>query len=318
MSILAVDFGGTRIRAGRFTPDLDLEKRCETLSQVDQAPEVVLQRIIDTARNTLPRSSDPTTSISAIGISAPGPLDPQTGVIHHAKTLPGWHDVPLAEIISQAFGGVPAAMNNDANLAALAEYHLGAAKGADPMIYLTISTGIGGGAIINGHLFTGWKGLAIEPGHMRFTAPDGKVYRLEELASGTGIGSLARQKLASSGAASSLRSVEVVDGRAVGQAAGAGDTLALEVVQEAGTWLGLGLANLLHLFNPQAIVLGGSVTQLGDLILEPARSAMRQNLLDPGFDDPELVRLAHLGDDVCLFGAALYAQQSLKVGSSQS
>ncbi len=313
MGILAIDFGGTRIRAGWFTPDLALVRRSETLSRVNEAPAAVIERLLNTARQVLPSPDDPhfQAGISAIGLSAPGPLDAQAGIIHHAETLPGWQQVPLARIISEAFGDVPVAMNNDANLAALAEYHFGAARGADPAIYLTISTGIGGGAVINGQLFTGWRRLAIEPGHMRFTLPDGRVCRLEELASGTGIGRLAQETLVASSQPSSLRSAEVIDGKTVGEAAQQGDALALQVVQQAGYWLGLGLANLAHLFNPQAIVLGGSVVQLGDLILRPARHAMEQNLLDPRFDDPALIRIAQLGDDVCLVGAAFYAQQHL-------
>ncbi len=311
MGILAIDFGGTRIRAGWFSADLTLLRRSETLSRVDEAPAAVIERLINTARQVVPSPGDPhcEAEIRAIGLSAPGPLDAQAGIIYHAKTLPGWQQVPLARIVSEAFGNAPVAMNNDANLAALAEYHFGAARGADPAIYLTISTGIGGGAVINGQLFTGWRGLAIEPGHMRFPAPDGTVYRLEELASGTGLGRLARQKLSDTERPSLLRSVTVVDGKAVGEAARQGDSLALEVVEEAGYWLGLGLANLVHLFNPQAVVLGGSVVQLGDLILQPARHAMEQHLLDPRFDDPALIRIAQLGDDVCLVGAAFYARQ---------
>ncbi|MCB0154072.1 MAG: ROK family protein, partial [Anaerolineae bacterium] len=140
---LAIDFGGTRTRAAWFDPSLTLLNRAETLSQVSDRVEVVIQRIIDLARLVVPAGQQP----AAIGISAPGPLDVEQGVILHAKTLPGWEPVPLAQRVSLAFAGVPTVMNNDANLAALAEYRFGAGQGCDPMIYLTISTGIGGGAI---------------------------------------------------------------------------------------------------------------------------------------------------------------------------
>lgn len=109
--------------------------------------------------------------------------------------------------------------------------------------------------------------------------------------------------------ASVLREINVVDGAAVGRAAAANDPLALDVVGEAGYWLGLGLANLVHLFNPAAIVLGGSVTALGDLLLEPVKDALRANILTPNFYHPDLLRLASLGDNVCLHGAAYYARQ---------
>ncbi|MBZ0281943.1 MAG: ROK family protein [Anaerolineae bacterium] len=303
MSILSIDFGGTRTRVGWFDADLHLLARDETLSLVQDPQAVVINRIIDLARRVVPPGEKPT----AIGICGPGP-EAYTGLIMNAATLPNWDRVPLAQIISEAFGGVPTHMENDGNLAALAEYHMGAGKGANPMLYLTVSTGIGGGVILDGRLFTGWRGLAFEPGHLKFPARDGKLYSLEALASGTAIGRLARERLAESAEPSILREFPAVDGRMVGEAAQGGDPLALDVIQEAGHWLGLGFLALVHLFNPQAIVLGGSVTKLGDLILNPARQTMRDLLITPLYDGPDLIRVAGLGEDVCLIGAAYHVR----------
>ncbi len=303
MSILSIDFGGTRTRVGWFDADLHLLARDETLSLVQDPQEVVINRIIDRARRVVPPGEKP----AAIGICGPGP-EAYTGLIMNAATLPSWDRVPLAQIISEAFGGVPTHMENDGNLAALAEYHMGAGKGANPMLYLTVSTGIGGGVILDGRLFTGWRGLAFEPGHLKFPARDGKPYSLEALASGTAIGRLARERLAESAEPSILREFPAVDGRTVGEAAQGGDPLALDVIQEAGHWLGLGFLALVHLFNPQAIVLGGSVTKLGDLILNPARQTMRDLLITPLYDGPDLIRVAGLGEDVCLIGAAYHVR----------
>jgi glucokinase len=276
---------------------------------VNQPAQRVLDRLIEVARQVAGNEQP-----AAIGIAAPGPLDPQAGVIHHALTLPGWQDVPLAKLVSEAFGGAPVFMQNDANLAALAEYHLGAARGCDPALYLTISTGIGGGAVIGGQLFTGWHGLAIEPGHIRLLLPDGKLYRLEELASGTGIAEMARRRLWSSAEPSTLRALTVIDGAAVGDAARQGDSVARAVITAAGQHLGIGLVSLLHLFNPRVIVVGGSVATLGDLLFDPARGVIRENLLHPGFWADDLIRPAQLGDDVCLYGAAYYAAQQMAQG----
>lgn len=301
---LAIDFGGTRSRAALYDDELRLLRRAETLSQVADGPDIVLNRLIDLGRS-LTDDDQP----ASIGIAAPGPLDTAAGLIIKAETLPGWSNVPIAETLSRAFSGVPAFAQNDANLGALAEQAFGTGRGADPMIYLTISTGIGGGAIIKGELFTGADGLAIEPGHMRLTLPDGSLRRLEELASGTALGYWARRRLKTSALPSTLRDKKVVDGQAVGEAAAAGDALALAVVAQAGEWLGLGLVNLLHLFNPAAIVLGGSVMKLGDLLLDPARMTLRGHALYEGFLPPNLLRRAALGDDACLLGAALHARQ---------
>lgn len=310
MGVLAIDFGGTRIRAGWFAgDDLVLLNRTETLTLADQPQSDVLVRLIDTARAVIPMG----TRVQAIGVAAPGPLDAATGIIHHARTLPGWYDVPLAQIIQREFGA-PVYVQNDANLAALAEFHHGAAKGADPLIYLTISTGIGGGAILGGRIFTGWRGLAIEPGHLRFPLPDGRIMRLEELASGTALGMLARERIASVSSdelPSVLRDKSRIDGRAVGDAARAGDALARAVVDEAGRWLGFGLVSILHLFNPQAVILGGSVSSLGDLMLEPARAVIREHILAPGFYGDKLISITRLGDDVCLVGAAFHARNHM-------
>lgn len=302
---LAIDFGGTRTRAAWFDQSLTLVNRAETLSRVSDTIEEVIQRIIDVAHSVVPQGSQP----AAIGISGPGPLDTEKGIILHAETLPGWENIPLTRYISAAFAGAPTAINNDANLAALAEYRFGAGRGCDPMIYLTISTGIGGGAIIGGKLFTGWRHLAIEPGHMRFTLPDGSHQRLEDLASGTALGCWARQRLQSDSQPSLLRNYDPVDGKAVSAAAAAGDALALEMIAATGRWLGLGLVNILHMFNPQAIVLGGGVSQLGEMLLQPAKQVIAENILDSSFYDENLIRLAGLGEDVCLYGAAYYCSE---------
>ena len=306
---LAIDFGGTRSRAALFDDDMRLIRRAETPSRVSDGPAAVLDRLAKLGKSVCVANVAP----SAIGIAAPAPLDTEAGVIIKAETLPGWSRVPIAAALSNAFDGIPAVVENDANLGALAEYLLGAGQGADPLIYLTISTGIGGGAIINGKIFTGAGGHAIEPGHMRLTLPDGSVRRLEELASGTALGNSARHRLTWDAMPSMLRDLDRIDGRAVGEAALAGDVLALDCVREAGTWLGLGLVNLLHLFNPAAIVLGGSVMKLGDLILDPARQVIEEHILYQGFLPDNVLRPAKLGEDVCLVGAALRARQTSRL-----
>ena len=311
---LALDFGGTRSRAALFDQELRMLRRAETLSNVREGVAPVLKRLADLGKSLL----EPAAQLEGIGIAAPGPLDTKAGIIIKAHTLPGWAQVPLASTISAAIDNVPTFIENDGNLGALAEYHLGAGCAADPMIYLTLSTGIGGGAIINGALFSGADGLAIEPGHMRLSLPDGSHRRWEELASGTALGDWAEHVLQHSDQTSVLRDLTQIDGQAVGEAAGCGDELALKVVTQAGQWLGLGLVNLIHLFNPAAIVIGGSVSKLGDLILDPAREIIREQVLHEGFFDESLIRPARFGEDVCLIGAALYSKRQLESWQRQT
>lgn len=310
---LAIDFGGTRSRAALLDRDLRIIRKAETPSKVWEGVAPVLTRLADLATSLL----EPDAELEGIGVAAPGPLDTKAGIIIKAHTLPGWTQVPLAAKISEAIDNAPTVIENDANLGALAEYHLGAGRGADPLIYLTLSTGIGGGAIIDGQLFSGADGLAIEPGHMRLSLPDGSHRRWEELASGTALGKWAAHCLKKSDQPSVLRDLARVDGQAVGEAAGSGDELALQVVMQAGHWLGLGLVNLLHLFNPAAIVIGGSVSTLGELILDPAREIIREHVLHEGFYREGLIRPARLGEDVCLIGAALYAKDKLETEQGQ-
>jgi glucokinase len=306
---LAIDFGGTRIRAAWFSPDLRMVARHEALTNAAEGPIRVVKRVIQSGQQAVPSGA----TILAIGIAAPGPLSPLTGVIYHADTLPGWENVPLGPLVSAAFKGVPVFVHNDANLAALAEHQQGAGRKfglfADPMLYLTISTGIGGGVIIGGQLFSGWSGLAAEPGHMPFRMADGSVKKWEQLASGTALGLAAQERLATWEGDTVLRQATPLDGQAVGTAALKGDPLALAVVEGAAEWLGLGLVSLIHLFSPEKIVLGGSVTQLGDLLLAPAKRVIEAHILDPLFLPRDLIRLATLGDDAGLIGAALYAHQ---------
>ncbi len=307
MNILALDFGGTRMRAAWYTlksGELTQQTRVETATLANDPRDTVIDRLIALGRQVVPAGAVP----DALGIAAPGPHDATTGVIHHSFTLPGWHAVPLGDILRQAFG-CPVYMQNDGNLGAVAEYHGGAGRGCDPLLYMTISTGIGGGVILNGQLFTGWSGLAAEPGHVMVTTPQGERVRLEAIASGTAIGDRARMLLASADVDSSLRAVPFIDGAAVGHAAQDGDAFALSVIRTAGEYLGMGMVSLLHLFSPEAIVIGGSVAKLGGLLFDPAREIIDAHILNPRFIPPNLIRPAQHGENVCLIGAAWWASR---------
>jgi glucokinase len=300
--ILAIDFGGTRTRAATYDADLHLLHRAEMPTRPVEGAEVVLPRLIDLARSVIPAGA----SLEAVGVSA-GCARAYTGMIDNAPTLPGWVQVPLAARLIEAFG-LPVRMENDANLAALAEVHLGAAQGCDPAIYLTLSTGVGGGVVIGGQLFTGWRGVAFEPGHLIVDMLDGGYATLEGRVSGPALAGAARDLLNRSADPSPLRALGELDGKAVAEAARLGDPLAVEVVEAAGRALGVGLVNVVHLFNPQCVVLGGSVASLGDLLLRPARAVLTERLIDPLFHAPDLLRVGALGDDGVLLGAALLAK----------
>jgi glucokinase len=306
--IVGVDLGGTQLRAALSDASGRIYRRLAEPTKAVEGVEAVLSRLKDLLRQTM--AGVPPTEIEAIGISAPGPLDPRAGVILTAPNLPGWNEVPLRHIIAAEFG-YPTYLGNDANLAALAEGRFGAGRGLKDFIYITVSTGIGGGVITDGRLLLGERGLGAEVGHMTLEANGprcncGNIGCLEALASGTAIAREATLRL--SEGCSSLISDMVqgdlsrVTGQTVYEAAQKGDPLAHEVFARAGFYLGVGLVNLLYLFNPSRIILGGSVMKAGDLILNPVWEVVRRRISRFYWERLSIV-LADLGDDVGLLGA---------------
>jgi len=216
--------------------------------------------------------------------------------------------------------GGPVFIGNDADLAGLAEYTLGAGKGYRSMVYITISTGIGGGVILNGKLQTG-RGQGGEFGHM-VVDPDGPLCgcgrygHLESVASGTGIANIARQRL-SDGEQSMLH--DIVEGdlsrisaKVVSEAAKQGDALALEIITNAGRYLGVNIASVMMLLNPDVFVIGGGLTKIGDLLFDPMHEAIRKYTMHPRYWENTPVVTAQLGADVGLVGAAALVRMKLE------
>lgn len=318
-NIVAVDLGGTQIRAAVCDPHGQIFKRVAKLTRAQEGPEAVLTRIKGTIAEAMEGTSPE--AIIGIGIGAPGPLDPASGTILAAPNLPGWINVPLRNLISSHFGK-PAFLGNDANVAGLAEATYGAARGVKDLVYLTISTGIGSGIIIDGRLLLGARGLAAEAGHT-IIKPDGPKCGcgnrgcLESLAAGPAITRdvVARLKAGKSSKITKMVGGDLskVDARIISEAAAAGDKLAANAFRRAGEYLGLGVVNLLHLFNPRMVVLGGSVTKAGPLLLDPMLAKLHATAM-PGYLEGLSVVPAALGDDVGLLGGLALAVTELKIG----
>jgi len=310
--IVAVDLGGTQIRAALCDPRGQILRRIAKPTLAHKGKDVVLERIADTIAAAI-EDIEPG-DVAAIGVGAPGPLDPITGIIREAPNLPGWYNVPLRTLISARFGR-PTYLGNDANLAALAEFTYGAGRDVRDMIYLTISTGIGGGIIVDGKMLLGANGLAAEVGHMVITADRALAEQdvlkdLESLASGPAIARYVVQQIRA-GTISKVSDLvggdlSQVTARVVNEAAQAGDDLSIQAFWRAGKYLGVGIVNLLHLFNPRMIVLGGSVTKAGSLLFDPVREAITALAKKPYTEGLAIVPAA-LGDNVGLFGAVALA-----------
>lgn len=303
--IISIDLGGTRIRAARLDHTLKIVERKETFTLADEGLEPTLDRIKEMIRAVLPQDGTP---VAGIGISAPGPLNPWTGVVVAPPNLFGWHNVPLADIIHEEFN-LPVYVGNDANVAALAEALRGAARGGyRHIIYITHSTGIGSGIIVDGRLLLGKTGLAAEAGHIPLVIDGDRVTTLEMESAGPDMAAQAVKRI-EAGEPSLMREMvngdlSKINGSTVGQAAQKGDALALEIVRRSGKLIGLGMVTLLLLFNPEIIVYGGGVSNLGALIFDPLNDAIKQYIHDPAYLEDVKIVPAGLGDDVSVIGAA--------------
>lgn len=304
-SHIAVDIGGTQLRAacypsGSMTPI----KLNRTATQDPNSTP--LERLKTLIESTWPEND----TVAGIGVAAPGPTDPYNGILMAAPNIPGWVNLPLRQYLEEYFH-VPTALGNDANLAALGEWRFGAGRGHHYMIYLTISTGIGGGVIINDQLLLGQRGLAGELGHITVMQEGpicgcGQRGHLEAVASGTAIARWVREEI-SRGVPSSLPSNQPLTGKMISQAAQEGDELAIEALMRAGTFIGQALANYLHIFNPSAIVIGGGVSQSGSFLLDPMYASLKRHLMSPSYLDNLTLTTATLGDEVGLMGALALA-----------
>ncbi len=306
--IIGVDLGGTWIRAclADATGRLMATVRHPTLAE--QGPDAVLGRIKEAIAQVCRQAGDAT--IVGIGIAAPGPLDPETGVVLCPPNLPGWDHVPLRDLIQIAFE-LPVMVHHDASLACLAEQRLGAGRGCAHVLYLTISTGIGAGIISGGVLLSGAHGVAGEAGHM-VVEPHGPQCGcgsrgcLEVMAAGPAIARYAVEMIRE-GQSSSLAASECLDemtGEMVGNAALQGDAVALRAVRRAASYVAVGVLNLIHLFDPQVVILGGGVSRLGDLIFSPVRAHVARSGLTAVQRKVPVVP-AELGDQAGQLGAVV-------------
>ena len=253
--------------------------------------------------------------LRAVGISFGGPVDASAGLVRLSHHIPGWEDVPLAQIMTRELG-VPAAVDNDANVAALGESRFGAGLGADSLLYVTVSTGVGGGWVLGGRIWSGADGMAGEIGHMivrpgGMPCACGKRGCVEAEACGPAMAHKAVARLSADQQNGRLLlelsggRPEGVTGELVARAANMGDPLALDVLLDSAGALGSGLAAAINLINPQRVVLGGGVTKAGELWWNRVRETARAEVLPQARVE---VVAAGMSDDAPLWGAAALAE----------
>jgi glucokinase len=307
--VIAIDIGGTQMRAAVYASESQTPLTHQRIKS--HAPnEKVFDRLTGLIETIWPKNG----TVDAIGVSSPGPLDPHTGVVMTTPNIKEWVNFPLVSLLVDHFH-VPTFLDNDANLAGLAEWKFGAGRGHHNVLYLTVSTGVGGGVIIDDRLLQGHHGLAAELGHVTIDAsPDAPVCgcgfrgHLEAFSSGTGIEHFVADQLAA-GHASALTGKP--SAREIADAANAGDELALMAYGRAGEYLGIGVANFLHIFDPSIVILGGGVSMSGELIFKPFNASLRKHVFHPHYLEGLQIAQAQLGDDNGLLGSLALARLKL-------
>ena len=305
---IGVDLGGTKI----LTVVADKEGAVcgEDLRQTlaPEGPDAVIARIVESIREACKAAHILPSDTLGVGISSPGPVNPKEGIVTDAPNLPGWHNIQITKLVSEAVG-LPAILENDANAAAYGECRFGAAKSLRHVVYVTLGTGIGGGLIIDGEIYEGASGAAGEVGHLVVlpNGPDcncGNRGCVEALSAGPAI---TREAAAAVAAGEAPKLAELTGSTApeaeiVLEAARLGDPGAREVLYRAGYYLGLGLTGLLNVFDPQALILGGGLVNLGDFYLSPAIETARKGAF-PQIVADVLITTAMLGNRAGALGA---------------
>jgi glucokinase len=364
--VIGVDLGGTQIRTAVLR-GATLLSRISILTGAATQPDNVLPRIYEAIQEALDKANVSLGQVVGIGVAAPGPLDSKTGIVFSPPNLPGWDGIPLRDLLAERFQ-TSIYVDNDANVAGLGEYMFGAGQGSRHMVYMTISTGIGGGVIADGKLLRGANGTAGELGHMTIDwhgerCTCGNIGCLEYIASGTSIARRANQAIqAGEGAelltfartmlrhsstvadqsalpthsydpttvelhisaleeeedtlANALQQEEEedlqVNARTVALAAEAGIPLARAIIQHTAEALGVGFVNIIHIFNPDMIIVGGGVTQMGPMLMEPALRIVQERAMKAPREAVQIVQ-AQLGTNVGLIGAGALVYSQLQI-----
>jgi len=318
--ILGIDLGGTKILTAVANAQGKMLSRDHSITPAKEGQDAVVKSILESVGRALDQAHIVAADLIAIGLGAPGLSNPGTGILFTSPNLPGWKDVPLRDIIEKRLGR-KAFLINDANAAAIGELYFGAGRGARNFIYITVSTGIGGGIIIDGRIYTGSIGTAGELGHMVVNdkGPQcncGNKGCWETLASGTALAREARQSIREGAATSILEhadgNIEKISAESIHEAAQAGDKLANELIARTAYYLGVGLANLINIFNPEVIVIGGGLSNIGDMLLKPAFEEAKRRAFKQAYQAVRLAR-AELGRNSGVLGAAAFALEQVRI-----
>ncbi|MBN1936587.1 MAG: ROK family protein [Anaerolineae bacterium] len=319
--VFGVDVGGTKLATVLATRDGQILHKVRLPTEAHLGPAFGVERIKAMLRQNLVETGIASTEIMGIGVACGSPMDAEQGIILGPPNLSNWNPVPIKSILEDEFG-IYAQLENDANAGALAEWLFGAGKGKRNVVYMTMGTGIGGGLILDGRLYSGANGNAGEVGHMRVVDRDGPLCGcgkrgcLEAFCSGPSIARRTREAVQTVSADKSRAllalagSVETLNAEHLFAAARQGDELALCLVDETAHYMGVGLANIIQAINPEAIVLGTIATEQGDFFLDRVRQVVRAESW-PQVSEVVEILPSPLGSQVGDYGAISIVLQHL-------
>ncbi|MCI5640110.1 MAG: ROK family glucokinase [Lachnospiraceae bacterium] len=303
--IYGIDIGGTTVKMGLFDAEGEMLDKWEIVTRKEDQGSQILPDIAQSIKEKNEEKGIATEDILGIGMGVPGPVT-EDGVVLKCANL-GWGILSVAEEVQKLTGVATVKVGNDANVAALGEQWKGGGRGFNSIVMVTLGTGVGGGIVMNGKIVTGSRGAAGEIGHITLNLNEtrvcgcGKKGCLEQYASATGVMRAARERVANTDQPSMLRDYDEITGKEIFDAYKAGDAMATEVVEEFAEYLGLGLANVAQVMDPEAFVIGGGLSKNGPVVAEITRNCYEKHVMF-ALKEKEF-RLAELGNDAGMYGA---------------
>lgn len=315
--VLATDLGGTNMRTALLNDKGEVLAYTRKPTNANMGKDKVIQKLITTLKATASKHNTPLKRIAGIGIGFPGPVDVELGVILNPPNMKGWLNVPLRDILEDEFK-MPAIIENDANAAALGEHWMGAGKGAKSLVCITLGTGVGGGIVLNDKIWHGATGIAGEIGHTTVVRNGlkcncGNRGCLEAYASATGMVKMMRKALSRTSKLQERVDEEKLNkygSKYISELASKGNKIALRVVTEMIQILGIAIANVANVLNPEIIVVSGGLTNMGSRLFEPLRKEVKRRAIEKGVEYLRIVP-ARLGENAGVIGAARSALMQL-------
>lgn len=307
---IGVDVGGTNVKVALVDKEGNIVYSDTVPTRAEMGYEYTISNMIKAIHDVMKESKIAKEFVEGIGFGFPGQIDCDNGIVRLAPNIPGWVNIPIADIVSKEFG-IPVKVDNDVRCAALAELNYGAGKGAVNMICITVGTGIGSGLIVNGKLVRGASNAAGELGHIKLQMENGPLCGcgdhgcLEAFASGPAIVAMAEEYVRG-GKSTKYRELakNEITPYYVCEAAKQGDVVAKKIFEIIGNYIGIGLASVVNLLNPEKIVIGGGVADAGDLLFEPIKETLKKRSMPIQGAAVEVVH-AELGNTAGVIGASL-------------